>query len=313
MSKVISFSISDRYLDKLRSLYPALTDNLAAKQFLTDGLDSNLGNSLDGSLNDGLDDKVKTLIESWVDGLLDERLDATVGKLLTSLSERMARLEARLDDSLDGRLDDMERLLKLQQSASIASPLPTGEPSPLPPDKLGKGGNGDIFPDSPPSPPDAIEDPEKKIVDFPDTLIASPIENVESVESISSINEPDTDAIESLTSESDSSIEGEDAIETVTPEVSPSPPSPPDAIASIDGTVESVEPNSSIETVASAIESVTDSKPWYTIDELLDCHYPGWPETKEGLRKKALTEGWPRRTRRGSKGNPYEYQAVLPE
>ena len=105
MSKVISFSISDRYLDKLRSLYPALTDNLAVKQFVTDRLDSSLGNSLDGSLNDGLDDKVKTLIESWVDGLLDERLDATVGKLLTSLSERMARLEARLDDSLDGSLD----------------------------------------------------------------------------------------------------------------------------------------------------------------------------------------------------------------
>lgn len=67
-----------------------------------------------------------------------------------------------------------------------------------------------------------------------------------------------------------------------------------------------------------SIESVTGeavtigNKPWYTIDELLDCHYPGWPETKEGLRKKALTEGWPRRTRRGNKGNPYEYQAILP-
>ena len=97
-----------------------------------------------------------------------------------------------------------------------------------------------------------------------------------------------------------------------TPEVSPSPPSPPgtDAIASIDGTVESVEPNSSIETVASAIESVPGSLPWYTIDDLLDCHYPGWPETKEGLRKKAKREHWPKRTRRGSKGNPYEYQAV---
>jgi hypothetical protein len=58
---------------------------------------------------------------------------------------------------------------------------------------------------------------------------------------------------------------------------------------------------------------VTDSKPWYTIDDLLDCHYSGWPETKEGLRKKAKREHWPKRTRRGSKGNPYEYQAVLPE
>jgi hypothetical protein len=54
------------------------------------------------------------------------------------------------------------------------------------------------------------------------------------------------------------------------------------------------------------------NKPWYTIDELLDCHYSGWPKTKEGLRKKALTECWPRRTQRGSKGNPYEYQAILP-
>ena len=242
MSKVISFSISDRYLDKLRSLYPSLTDNLAVKQFVTDGLDGSLGNSLDGSLDDGLDDRVKTLIESWVDGLLEVRLDASVGKLITSLSERMARLEERLDDSLDGSLDDMEPLLKREKECSIATaPIPTGETSP----------------DEPVQP----------------------------------------------------------AIGTVTPEVSPSPPLPPgtDAIASIDGTVESVEPNSSIETVASAIESVTDSKPWYTIDDLLDCHYSGWPETKEGLRKKAKREHWPKRTRRGSKGNPYEYQAVLPE
>ena len=283
MSKVISFSISDRYLDKLRSLYPALTDNLAVKQFVTDRLDSSLGNSLDGSLDDGLDDRVKTLIESWVDGLLDERLDATVGKLLTSLSERMARLEARLDDSLDGRLDDMERLLKLQQSASIASPLPTGEPSPLPPspslppDKLGKGGNGDIFPDSPPSPPDAIEDPEKKIVDFPDTLIASPIENVESVESISSINEPDTDAIESLTSESDSSIEGEDAIETVTPEVSPSPPDQP-AIGTVPGDSIDTEPDKGMNPnqaheylISKGIEDIS----YYYLNK--------WAKDKEGL------------------------------
>ena len=202
MSKVISFSISDRYLDKLRSLYPALTDNLAVKQFVTDRLDSSLGNSLDGSLNDGLDDKVKTLIESWVDGLLDERLDATVGKLLTSLSERMARLEARLDDSLDGRLDDMERLLKLQQSASIASPLPTGEPSPLPPspslppDEPDRPALETVTPEVSPSPPDAIEDPEKKIVDFPDTSIASPIETVESG------SEPGTDAIETVPGDS---------------------------------------------------------------------------------------------------------------
>jgi hypothetical protein len=62
-----------------------------------------------------------------------------------------------------------------------------------------------------------------------------------------------------------------------------------------------------------AVTKTIGDKPWYTIDDLLDCHYPGWPETKEGLRKKAKREHWPKRTRRGSKGNPYEYQAVLPD
>ena len=98
-----------------------------------------------------------------------------------------------------------------------------------------------------------------------------------------------------------------------TPEVSPSPPSP--ALEAIE-TLPTVEIGSTISTIepgTDAIESVTDSKPWYTIDELLDCHYSGWPETKEGLRKKAKREHWTKRTRRGSKGNPYEYQAVLPE
>ncbi|AUW34296.1 hypothetical protein myaer_p00035 (plasmid) [Microcystis aeruginosa NIES-2549] len=229
MSKVISFSISDRYLDKLRSLYPALTDNLAVKQFVTDGLDSRLGNSLDGSLDDGLDDRVKTLIESWVDGLLEVRLDASVGKLITSLSERMARLEARLDDNLDGSLDDMERLLRLQREASIASPLPPSPSPSLPPDEPVQPAISE--PDQP-----AIEDSEKKIVDSLDTLIGSPIGIDESG------SEPDTDAIESLTSESDSSIEGEDAIETVTPEVSPSPPDQP-AIGTVPGDSIDTEPD----------------------------------------------------------------------
>ena len=121
MSKVISFSISDRYLDKLRTLYPALTDNLAVKQFVTDRLDvslddglddklktlieSSLSSSLDDTLDDVLDDKLKTIIETSLDGILDERLDAVMGKLISSLSDRLSRLEERLDDSLDGRLD----------------------------------------------------------------------------------------------------------------------------------------------------------------------------------------------------------------
>jgi hypothetical protein len=245
MSKVISFSISDRYLAKIRSLYPGLTDNLAAKQFLTDRLDQGLSNSLDASLDDGLDDRVKTLVESWVDGLLDERLDATVGKLIGDLSERLARLESRLDDGLDGNLDDglddMEPLLKLQREASIASPIPTGEPSPLPP--------------SPPDRP-AIET----------------LPTVETVSTDSSI-EPVTDAIETVRGDSDS-------IDT--------------------------EPGE-------AVTKTIGDKPWYTVKELLDCHYQNWPGTRQGLQEKADREQWPKRTRRGIKGNPYEYQAVLPD
>jgi hypothetical protein len=134
MSKVISFSISDKYLEKLRTLYPDSTDNLAVKQFVTDRLDEGLSSSLDASLDDRLDGRVKTLVESCVDGLLDERLDATVGKLIGSLTERLARIETRLDDSLDGRLDDMEPLLRLQRAASIADHSPD-EPAIVPPNE----------------------------------------------------------------------------------------------------------------------------------------------------------------------------------
>ncbi|MCZ2207967.1 hypothetical protein, partial [Cylindrospermopsis raciborskii] len=127
MSKVISFSISDRYLSQVKSLYPSLTDNLAVKKFLTDRLDSSLSSSLDDSLDGILDERTKTLIETWVDGLLDERLDDAVKKSIGELTARLSRLESKLDDNLDERLDDMEPLLKLQREASIASPIPTIE------------------------------------------------------------------------------------------------------------------------------------------------------------------------------------------
>ncbi len=110
-----------------------------------------------------------------------------------------------------------------------------------------------------------------------------------------------------------------------------SPPSPPDqpAIETLP-TVEIVEPISSIELDKGAIGLVpgetdssidtgtgeavtkTDSKPWYTAKELLDCHYPNWPGTRQGLQEKADREHWPKRTRRAP-GKPYEYQAILPE
>ena len=123
MSKVISFSISDRYLDKIRSLYPPLTDNLAAKQFLIDQLDE----GLDTSLDNNLDDKLRTIEKS-----LEDRLDATeksISKLILGFDSQIknidqsmkdksiaidhqikaieARLDERLDDSLDDSLDNI--------------------------------------------------------------------------------------------------------------------------------------------------------------------------------------------------------------
>ncbi|WP_172968195.1 hypothetical protein, partial [Microcystis aeruginosa] len=119
MSKVISFSISDRYLDKLRSLYPELTDNLAAKQFLTDQLDA----GLDDNLDTNLDDKLKILIEKN----LGDRLDATeksISKWILDFDNRIndidremkdrsiaidhqiKAIEVRLDESLDKNLDN---------------------------------------------------------------------------------------------------------------------------------------------------------------------------------------------------------------
>ena len=119
MSKVISFSISDRYLDKLRSLYPELTENLAAKQFLIDQLDA----GLDDNLDTNLDDKLKILIEKS----LEDRLDATeksISKWILDFDNRIKdidrevkdksiaidhqikAIEARLDESLDTNLDD---------------------------------------------------------------------------------------------------------------------------------------------------------------------------------------------------------------
>jgi hypothetical protein len=109
------------------------------------------------------------------------------------------------------------------------------------------------------------------------------------------------------------------------PDTSPLPPNQ----ETVETAIDTVESDSSIEPDKGAIgpvpgdspqlknqpsEAVTiGDKPWYTAKELLDCHYQNWPGTRQGLQEKADREQWPKRTRRGSKGNPYEYQAVLPD
>ncbi len=92
MSKVISFSISDRYLDKIRSLYTDLTDNLAAKQFLIDQLDA----SLETSLDNNLDDKLRIIEKT-----LEDRLDATeksISKWILDFDSQIKNIDQSMKD-----------------------------------------------------------------------------------------------------------------------------------------------------------------------------------------------------------------------
>jgi len=115
---------------------------------------------------------------------------------------------------IQSRLETMEQLLRLQQSASIATHVPdlasidgSVEPAntsplpPSPPGELGDGGNGDIFPDSlvklalkldyldDQALIDAIED------EIEDEMAGETLPKVETVEPVSTV-ETGTDAIE---------------------------------------------------------------------------------------------------------------------
>ena len=117
MSKVISFSISDRYLDKIRSLYPELTENLAAKQFLIDRLDADLDENLDTNLDDklkiiekNLEDRLDATEKSISKWILDfnsqiKDIDQSMKDKLIAIDDQIKAIEARLDENLDTNLD----------------------------------------------------------------------------------------------------------------------------------------------------------------------------------------------------------------
>jgi hypothetical protein len=96
------------------------------------------------------------------------------------------------------------------------------------------------------------------------------------------------------------------AIGTVTPEVSPSPPLPPDAIASIDGTVETVNtspfPPSPPSPVKDAIG--TDDREWLTLQQIADKKIKGLPGTQQGLRLHA--KNWESRKNPQKRGEQYK-------
>jgi hypothetical protein len=226
-NSIPSLAVTDRHkLPAIAAIYQVFTSN---NNLLYIGITDNLKQDWESHPLYGqfLESDVNSRITWFTDRLpvIDPNLVKksnsvydTVNTDRDSYSENMIssdQLEYAIANSeiikgIESKLDDMERLLRLQREASlttyppdspnqgtikasIASPIPTGEPSPLspflPPDKLGEGGNGDIFPDSPPSPPDqpAIETLPK----------------VETVSTDSSI-EPVTDAIGPVPGDSDS-------------------------------------------------------------------------------------------------------------
>ena len=129
---------------------------------------------------DGIETTTQRLakrLDDWIEAIDDRLTDCDQGlseKIIT-LEHRINALSFQLDrqdrqeidtmemttQEIDNRIDDMEPLLKLQREASIAtSPLPTGEPSPLPPparpaietaieDTLGTGSETEIVSLSP--------------------------------------------------------------------------------------------------------------------------------------------------------------------
>ena len=238
MSKVLSFSISDRYLDKLRSLYPDLTDNLAAKQFLTDQLDA----ELDDNLDTNLDDKLKILIEKS----LGDRLDATeksISKWILDFDNRIKdidreikdrsiaidhqikAIEARLDESLDTNLDD-------GLDDSLDSSLYEGY--------------SEIF----------IDRPDEDLDDSLDNELDDKLDDT---------------LYDNLDDNLDKSLD--------------------------DATIDKKQGQS----IEPAIEP--DGQ-WLTLKEILSQRRKDWPKSIEGLRKKAIREGWARRDRENRK----EYQ-----
>lgn len=79
-------------------------------------------------------------IEKKIDEILEKKLNSpdTVPSQLPDLDGKVEsiildKLPSMIPEYLLTRIENMERLLRLQRSASIASPISTGEPSPLPP------------------------------------------------------------------------------------------------------------------------------------------------------------------------------------
>ncbi len=220
MSKIISFSISDRYLDKIRSLYPQLTDNLAVKQFLIDQSDASLDNSLD--------DKLRILIEKS----LGDRLDASeksISKWILAFDDRIKDIDQEMKDRSIAIEHQIEKI-KIRLNESLDTSLD---------DSLDDNTDSNLY-----------ESYSEIFIDKPDENLVSKLDT-------------------NLNTNLDNGLDKEPV------------------------TLEEI-----------LLQKKTIREEWLTLKEILGQRRKDWPKSIEGLRRKAIREGWPRRDRENRK----EYQ-----
>jgi hypothetical protein len=104
-----------------------LLDTVPSK-FSEDAIEKKLSNHLpDNVPSIEVVEVVKDRLGNWV-----LAVDGDIKDVNQKIRDRSLQVDHQIA-AIKSRLDNMERLLRLQQSASIASPIPTGEPCPLPP------------------------------------------------------------------------------------------------------------------------------------------------------------------------------------
>lgn len=168
-----------------------ILDTVPSK-FSEDAIEKKIDEILEKKRSNHLPDNVPSIevlkdrLDNWI-----LAVDGDIKDINQKIRDRSLQVDHQIA-TIKSRLEILEPLLKLQREASIASPIPTGEPSPLPP-PAGPAIET-VTPEVSPSPPGtdaiasidgtvtgAIEDSEKKIMepvggsDSLDTLPVPPI------------------------------------------------------------------------------------------------------------------------------------------
>jgi hypothetical protein len=116
--------------DKEGNIYPSLSTGiielLKLLAFNPELVSSPILDTVPSNYNVPSIEVVKDRLDNWV-----LAVDGDIKDINQKIRDRSLQVDHQIA-AIKSRLDNMERLLRLQQSASIASPIPTGEPCPFP-------------------------------------------------------------------------------------------------------------------------------------------------------------------------------------